>query len=188
MRLLRYLQHWLTGSGPRRQGADVVPEAHPIRQWADTFPWAALVAATDRRVAQRVPKRSNRGRSPTSTRVVRAFEWLKQALGCSDEDICHRMRTDFAVRYAWGLSEVHVDRSPDHVVWPELLAQCRGRLDDGLMDELVAIQAAAAMDESLVRPAPRVIDPFPSEHGRQRVTAATTLDTAQKKSAPSSRP
>ena len=41
MRLLRYLQHWLSGQGPRLQVADFVPETHPIRQWADTFPWAA---------------------------------------------------------------------------------------------------------------------------------------------------
>jgi hypothetical protein len=25
--------------------ADFVPESHPTRQWADTFPWAALVDA-----------------------------------------------------------------------------------------------------------------------------------------------
>jgi hypothetical protein len=186
MRLFRYLQHWLTGSGPRLQVADFVPEAHPIRQWADTFPWAALVAATDRSVAQRFPKRSNRGRSPISTRVLLALELLKHELGCSDEAICHRMRTDFAVMYACGLSEVHVDRLQDHFVLPEILAQFRGRLDDALMDELVALQAAAAMDEGLISPAHLVIDTFPSEHGGQRVTDATTLYKAQKKSSNSS--
>jgi hypothetical protein len=31
------------------------------------------------------------------------------------------------------------------------------------------------MDEGLVRPSHLVIDTFPSEQGRQRVTAATTL-------------
>ena len=56
MPLLRYLQHWLTGRGPCLQVADFVPETHPIRQWADTFPWAALVAAVDRSFAQRFPK------------------------------------------------------------------------------------------------------------------------------------
>ena len=45
MPLLRYLQPWLTGRGPRLQVADFVPETHPIRQWAATFPWAALVVA-----------------------------------------------------------------------------------------------------------------------------------------------
>ena len=53
MPLLRYLQHWLTGRGPRLQVADFVPETHPIRQWAATFPWAALVVAVDRSFAQR---------------------------------------------------------------------------------------------------------------------------------------
>ena len=56
MQLLRYLQHWLTGRGPRLQVADFVPETHPIRQWAETFPWALLVAAIDRSFAQRFPK------------------------------------------------------------------------------------------------------------------------------------
>jgi hypothetical protein len=45
MQILRSLQHWLTGRGPGLQVADFVPETHPVRQWADTFPWAALVAA-----------------------------------------------------------------------------------------------------------------------------------------------
>ena len=44
MRLVRYLQHWLSGTGTRLHVADFVPETHPLRQWADTFPWAALVA------------------------------------------------------------------------------------------------------------------------------------------------
>ena len=55
MALLRYLQHWLTRRGPCFQVADFVPETHPIRQWADTFPWAALIAAVDRSFAQRFP-------------------------------------------------------------------------------------------------------------------------------------
>jgi hypothetical protein len=51
----------------------------------------------------------------------------------------------------------------------------RGRLDEALMDALSAIQAAAAMEEGLVRPAHLVIATFPCAQGRQRVTAATTL-------------
>jgi hypothetical protein len=70
MPLLRYLQHWLTGRGPRLQVADFVPETHPIRQWADTLPWGALVAAADRWFAQRFPKPTARGRPPVSTRVL----------------------------------------------------------------------------------------------------------------------
>jgi len=61
MRLLRHLQYWLTGGGPHIRVADFVPEAHPVRQWADTFPWAALVAAVDRSVAQRFPPRRRGG-------------------------------------------------------------------------------------------------------------------------------
>jgi len=48
MRILRHLQHWFTGQGFHIAVADFVPETHPVRQWADTFPWAALVAAVER--------------------------------------------------------------------------------------------------------------------------------------------
>jgi hypothetical protein len=97
MKLFRYLQHWLTGRGPCLQVADFVPETHPIRQWAETFPWAALVAAVDRSFAQRFPKPTMRGRPPVSTRVLLALELLKHELACSDEQICSRVRTDLAV-------------------------------------------------------------------------------------------
>jgi hypothetical protein len=80
MPLLRYLQHWLTGRGPCLQVADFVPETHPLRQWADTFPWGALVAAADRRFAQRFPKPTARGRPPVSTRVLLAFTAVRLAL------------------------------------------------------------------------------------------------------------
>jgi hypothetical protein len=49
------------------------------------------------------------------------------------------------------------------------------------MDELIAIQAAAAMEAGLVSPAHLVIDTFPCEQGSQRGTDATTLYKAQKK-------
>ena len=62
MPLWRYLQHGLTGRGPCLQGADVVPATPPLRPWAETFPWAALVAAVARRVAQRFPQPTTRGR------------------------------------------------------------------------------------------------------------------------------
>jgi len=55
MRLLRHLQHWLTGAGRALVVADFVPETHPLRQWADTFPWTALIAAVERNFAQRFP-------------------------------------------------------------------------------------------------------------------------------------
>jgi hypothetical protein len=67
------------------------------------------------------------------------------------------------------------------IVLPETLCEFRGRIDEALMDELIAIQAAAAMEEGLVSPAHLVIDTFPCEQGSQRVTDATTLYKAQKK-------
>jgi hypothetical protein len=180
MRLVRFLQHWLSGTGPRLHVTDFVPDTHPIRQWADTFPWATLVAAVEHSFDQRFPKRSPRGRAPVPIRVLLALECLKHELGASDEDICHRLRTDFAVMYACGLHEYQVNRSQGHFVLPETLSEFRGRIDEALMDELIAIQAAAAMEEGLVSPAHLVVDTFPCEQGSQRVTDATTLYKAQK--------
>jgi transposase len=187
MNLFRYLQHWLTGHGTRLQVADFVPKAHPLRQWADTFPWAALVTAIDRSFAQRFPKDSTRGRPPVSPRVLLALELLKHEVGASDEQICHRLRTDFAVMYACGIEAVQWDCRQEHFVLPETLAQFRQRIDTTLMEELLAIQAAAAMDEGLVSPAHLLVDTFPAEQGSQRVNDATTLYKAQKKSSSSSR-
>ena len=70
MPILRVLQHWLTGRGPCLQVAGVVPETPPLRPWADTLPWAALVAAVDRAFAQRSPTPTTRGRPAVSTRVL----------------------------------------------------------------------------------------------------------------------
>jgi hypothetical protein len=182
MRLLSHLQHWLSGQGPRLQVADFVPETHPIRQWADTFPWAALVAAVDQSIAERFPKSSKRGRRPVATRVLLALELLKHEVSASDEQICHRLRTDFAVMYACGITEVQADRRQAHFVLPQTLAHFRSRIDEALMDELIAIQAAAAMDEGLVSPAHLLVDTFPTEQGSQRVNDANTLYRAQKKS------
>jgi hypothetical protein len=69
-----------------------------------------------------------------------------------------------------------------------VLAQFRSRLDAPLMEELLAIQAAAAMEDGVVSPAHLVVDTFPSEQGSQRVNDATTLYKAQKKSSRSSHP
>jgi hypothetical protein len=175
MPLLRYLQHWLTGRGACLQVAEFVPETHPLRQWAETLPWAALVAAVDRSLAQRFPKPSTRGRPPVSTRVLLALELLKQEFACSDAQICSRLRTDLAVMYACGIQDVQVDGSQEHVVLPAVLAHFRRRLDEALMVELLAIQAATAMEDGLVSPAHLVVDTFPSEQGSQRVNDAATL-------------
>jgi Transposase domain (DUF772) len=182
MRLLRHLQHWLKGRGQGIQVVEFVPEAHPVRQWADTFPWPALVAAVERSFAQRFPAPTARGRAPVSIRVMLALELLKHELHCSDEQICNQLRTDLAVMYACGIAVVQVDRSQEHFVLPEVLAQFRSRIDAALMDELLAIQAAAAIAQGVVSPAHLVVDTFPSEQGSQRVNDAATLYKAKKKS------
>jgi hypothetical protein len=97
------------------------------------------------------------------------------------------LRTDFAVMYACGIIEVQAERSQAHFVLPQTLAQFRSRLDEALMDELLAIQAAWAIDEGLVSPAPLLVDTFPAEQGTQRVTDASALYKAQKKSSSSLR-
>lgn len=181
MGLIRYLQHWLGGAGPRLQVTDIVPDTHPLRQWADTFPWAALGAAVEQSLATRFPKRSKRGRPPIPLRVLLALELLKHEVGASDEEICARLRTDFAVMYACGLREYQAPRGQAHFVLPETLCEFRSRLDEALMDELLAIQAAAALEAGLVSPAHLVVDTFPCDQGSQRVTDATTLYKAQKK-------
>ena len=187
MRFVHYLQHWLGGTGAHLQVTDFVPVMHPIRQWADTFPWAALVSAIEQSFGQRFPKKSPRGRRPVPIRVLFALELLKHELGASDEDICHRLRTDFAVMYACGLQDYQVNPSQAHFVLPETLCEFRSRIDEALMDELIAIQAAAAMEDGLVSPAHLVVDTFPSEQGSQRVNDAATLYKAKKKSSRSSR-
>jgi hypothetical protein len=97
MRLLRHLQHWLTGAGRALVVADFVPETHPLRQWADTFPWTALSAAMERNFTQRFPTPTARGRAAVAPRVLLALEFLKHELHCSDEQICSQLRTDLAV-------------------------------------------------------------------------------------------
>jgi hypothetical protein len=73
------------------------------------------------------------------------------------------------------MREVQGDRSQGDFVRPEVLAQFRSRLAAALMDELLALQAAAAVDAGLVSPAHVVVDPFPREQGRPRVTEAAPL-------------
>jgi hypothetical protein len=187
MRLLRHLQHRLTGTGRPLRVADFVPETHPVRQWADTFPWAALVAAVERNFVQRFPPPTARGRAPVATRVRLALEVLKPELPCADEQSCNQLRTDLAVRYACGSAAVQRNRAQAHCVLPALLTQVRSRLDEALLQELGAIQAAGAIDQGMVSPAHVVVATCPSEPGRQRVHEAATLYEAEQKSSSSSR-
>ena len=80
-----------------------------------------------------------------------------------------------------------MNRTQAHFVLPELLTQFRSRLEETVLQELVALQAAAAIVEGAVSPAHLVVDTFPSEHGSQRVTDAATLYKAKKKVSRSSR-
>jgi hypothetical protein len=118
--------------------------------------------------------------------VLLALELLKQELTCSDEQSCSRLRTDVAVMYACGITEVQVDRAQEHFVLPEVLAQFRSRLNEPLIEGLLAVQVATAMEDGLVSPAHLVVDTFPRAQGSQRVNDAATLDKAPKKSSSSS--
>src|SRR2546421_3074551 len=141
MRFVHYLQHWLGGPGVRLQVTDFVPVMHPIRQWADAFPWAALVSAMEQRLTQCFPKHAPRGRRPVPGRVLLVLALRKHELGASEEALCHRLRTDCAVMYACGLRAYQGNPAQAHCVLPETLCACRGRIDDALLDELLAIQA-----------------------------------------------
>lgn len=181
MGIVRHLQHWLGGKGPRINVRDFVPKDHYLRLWADTFPWEKMVEAVDASITRRFPKETAQGRSPVSTRVLLTLELLKAELHCSDEQICSRLRTDVAVMYACGIEAVQADPAQGHFVLSEVLAQFRSRLDEALMEELVQVQAAAAMEGGLVSPGHLVVDTFASEQGSQRVTDATTLYKSKKK-------
>ena len=65
----RFFQHWLSGTGTRLHVTAFVPESHPLRQWAETFPWAALVSAIEPSVHQRFPTTFHCGRRPVPIRV-----------------------------------------------------------------------------------------------------------------------
>ena len=182
MGIVRQLQHWLGGKGPRWVVADFVPADHPLRLWADMFPWALLVDAVDQDVGTPSAQETTRGRPGISTRVLLGLELLKAELSCSDEQICSRLRTDFAVMYACGIEAVHADSRQSHFVLPESLAQFRGAFSEELMPRLLQVQTTAAMEAGLISPSHLVVDTFASEQGSQRVTDATTLYKAKKKS------
>ena len=76
---------------------------------------------------------------------------------------------------ACGSTEVQVERVQGHCVLPEVLAQCRGRLDEVLMEAWLSLQATAALEAGLVSPAHLVVDTLPSAQGSQRVHDAATL-------------
>ena len=155
--------------------ADFVPESHPLRQWADTLPWTALVAAVERNFTQRFPTPTARGRAPVATRVLVAREFLKPELHGAEEQSGSQLRTDLAVRYAGGSPQVQGNRAQDHFVLPERLPQFRSRLEEPLLEELLALQAAAALEQGVVSPAHLVVDTLPSEQGSPRGKDAATL-------------
>src|SRR2546427_11107060 len=94
MGIVRHLQHWFIGRGLHLQTAEFVPESHPIRLWADTFPWDAMVQAVEQSFARRFPKNRPTGcRPPVSPRVLLSMELLKHDVCDSDDAVCHRMRS-----------------------------------------------------------------------------------------------
>jgi hypothetical protein len=97
------------------------------------------------------------------------------------------LRTDVAVLAACGLEDVQPDSPQAHFVWPAPLAQFRRRLDAALREAWLAMQAAAAMDEGLLSPAPLLVDTFPAAQGSQRVSDASPLYNAQTQSSSASR-
>ena len=76
---------------------------------------------------------------------------------------------------ACGIMAIQGDGAQEHVVRPEVLAQFRSRVDDSFMEARLELQAASAMEDGLVSPAPVVVDTLPSEPGSQRVNDAATL-------------
>ena len=82
--------------------------------------------------------------------------------------------------YACGIKGVQLDDSQEHFVLPEVPARFRSRFDGTLMEELLAIQAATAMEAGLTKPAHMVVDTFPSMQGNPRVNEAATLYKAPK--------
>jgi len=182
MGIVRRLEHWLKGTGSFLLVGEFVPDDHPLRQWADTFPWEKMVQAVEAHFSKHFPKKARSGRAPVSIRVLLALELLKAEFSCSDEQICNRLRTDFAVMYACGILKVQVHKDQRHFVLPEILARFRAGLDEALIDQLLSIQAGCAMEDGLVSCEHVVIDTYASEQGSQRVTDASTLYKAKKKS------
>ena len=127
MRLFRHLQHWLTGHGiaSRSPILCLQPSPPPMGGYVSL---GRPGGAIEHSFAQRFPKDSNRGRLPVSPRVLLALELLKHEVGASDEAICHRLRTDFAVMYACGIEAIQLDSAQEHFVLPEMLAQFRSAL------------------------------------------------------------
>jgi hypothetical protein len=65
-----------------------------------------------------------------ATRGLVALAFLKPERQCSAEHIGNQLRTDLAVLDAGGSAEGQGNRPPAHCVLPEVLPQCRRRVDD----------------------------------------------------------
>ena len=93
------------------------------------------MAAGEGNCTPRFPTPTARGRAPGATRGLVALALLKHELPCWEEHICNQLRTDWAVRYAWGIAEEEGNRAQEHVVLPEVLPQFRRRLADPWLKE-----------------------------------------------------
>ena len=175
MRFVRSLQHWLGGTGARLQVTDFVPGMHPIRQWADTFPWAALVSASEQSFDKRFPKKSPVVDGPFPS--ASCAPW-----SCSSMHWVPPMRISVIACGPTWPSGMPVASETIRAIRPKLTLYCprpsarfAAAWTRPLTEARIAIQAAAAIDEGLVSPAHLVIDTLPSAQGRPRVTDATTL-------------
>ena len=161
MGMLRHLQHWLNGQGPQLQTTEFVPETHPIRLWADTFPWDSIVDAVTQSFTQALSHKRARGVVARLACVLLALELLEPNwAGPTKAFVTTTHRCGGGVRC--DIRNVQTDGCQSHFVLPETLTQFRRRIDQDLMDKLVAIQAAAAMEAGLVSPAHLLVDTFPS--------------------------
>lgn len=124
---------------------------------------------------------------PVATRVFRALELLKPAVGASAAQLCLRLRTACAILDAWGLTAGHGDRPPAPGGVPQTLAPFRRRIDALWREALWALPAAAPMEAGLARPAPLRGATVPAAQRHHRVTDATTLYKAQQTAARLSR-
>jgi len=119
--------------------ADAASLPFPSARFSRVVAHMVLMDAED---AAGIIREAARVLAPVAMRGVLALELLKHELHCSDEQICSQLRTDLAVMYACGITEVQVNRSQEPFVLPELLTQFRSRLDESLLNELLALQAA----------------------------------------------
>jgi len=144
---------------------------HPIVNGRPPFLGGAG-QAIEQRFDQRVPKNPPWS-TARSLRVLFALELLKHELGAPmriSAIACGPTLPSWMPVASKTIRSI----SQDHFVFPETLCEFRSRIDETLLDELIAIKRQRD-GRRAGQPAHLVIDTFPCEQGSQRVTDATTL-------------